>query len=1112
MSFVENVDIFSNNDKLNIESKDLKRCIIEGSKERKNVKLQIEKLEVPEKVNYEISNLIVENDVINELSGISIKLTNCTIQNIDGLLAINQRKYRELKNVELSDEKLVINTSDALDDEYKFYIDCTKSKEITQEMLDNFAKLCREGEQLTLNFTIEQLKEIQNNGLVIDKVCGVSTEIENASELSAQDAKEMIEALNLKYVKIKPKENQSFYSHHIYEATEYQKSREVLDKILEGLDPNDSNKAKLLAEIYKRLAFHMKYDYDAVKDEKIEEERKFSSRNLVGGLLEGRCVCAGYAEILRNACAICGIEARYISSKEELSIDEDGNISEDTHAFNQVKIDGVWYNVDLTWDRDRIVKGQLPQYFLKNDLDFKKMGRNGPDGKYAVIRTHIPVDYHKFDKCDKNYSQEKIEELFDPKKQPKYLVSIKEQEKVDFELPGQRIKNALERDEIRLSQGTGNSNVVIKQEPKPEPIRMTTTRTEESEDLEHKFSQTDLVDETAVLYPDGKNGDSLGIEYLSSSQTSKNLSDTEIVTKEILEDRAKGNLPQRLKNSNTIEELRKIGNGSLTKGLILLGASTVTATGEIIGLSNSPDMLNSFLNNGLMKAWGITIAGAFGIEYMKELSSSIYNSALARRIRSKLGISPDPRKLRTNIAKSSNRIIKTFATKKANPRTPIKYISKKNDQLLYNMLGEHIPYSTEFDSAIEQRLLETEIHLRSVELCDGILYSWSGIEESLYDGEVYVAKYWRTKNHPNSKDATEVEEFETHKDSRDNINPKDARDREVIAYYKRDSKGKLYMFGMGDKDTTVFYDREEPLSVESSKVKKGVQKEITTAEEIMGLEIRDRVKKPFLPPTEFVAGNGKTFISRIIPGKIQDIIKIDGAILGYSEKDAKKGKDGIIRDENTAFFLVSVIGLDGKEEYYFIDSNYEYSKVKVGINAVFGNSKPIESSKSQDILVNISTDENKQQFEKRKILAEFESADLDENGNPCPKKRIAVTRNSDGRLQVIEPYGEKDGKRYACLLPQTICMDGRVREKYEERHQEEHEEAKKMFSFNFESEDSRREYKSAAEALPVAIEAYGEYAIDPKDIVNQKGIILKLVSKIKNKQNNKKRGDNDARY
>lgn len=40
------------------------------------------------------------------------------------------------------------------------------------------------------------------------------------------------------------------------------------------------------------------------------------------------------------------------------------------HAWNQIKLDGVWYNMDLTWDRDRIVAGEMPLYLLKSDRDF----------------------------------------------------------------------------------------------------------------------------------------------------------------------------------------------------------------------------------------------------------------------------------------------------------------------------------------------------------------------------------------------------------------------------------------------------------------------------------------------------------------------------------------------------------------------------------------------------------------------------------------------------------------------------------------------------------------------------------------------------------------------
>ena len=1104
MSYVESIYIYSPNDILELESKELRRCNLIGPKDR-NIKLSIAKLEVPEKVEYNISNLTIDNETIKKLgSQNSITLTDCKLQNLEVLKFLMERKYRELNQVTFEEENIIINTSEAIEKNYKINIDCKKVKEITQELLDKISTISKENEELTLAFSIEQLKTIQENALKIDSKASSIVIIENASELAFEEINQMIEQANLKFVKITPKENEnSSYSHHIYEVKEYQKSREILDKILEGLDKNEPDKAKLFAEIYKRLAFHMKYDHDAIEDTKLKEERKVISRNLVGGLVEGKCVCAGYAEILRNACEIMGIEARYVESKENLTIDENGEIDGMAHAYVQVKIDGVWYNSDLTWDRDNIVNGKLPEYFLKSDIDFVKMGRPDKNGRYNVIRTHVPRDKQKFDKVKENYPEEKIVEYFSEEKQPKYLVTDRSAFKDrPFETPELSIKNALEK--AHAKEQTVNLKLNSKTKSN---ITMTTNpgKASAKNPLKHKFYQTDLVDEQAVLYPDGKNGAAIGIEQLNSMS----LSETELVTKELLQDRAKGNFSEKTRISENIEEIRKIGNGSLAKGCALLGMGgaswgVIGATmlnGSELGMQS--EVAQKFLENSIAIGKNILpiYLGALAVETAKEFEIHLYNSPEARNLRSKLGISPDPRKLRHSLSKSSNRMIKTFSTKKANPRTPIKYISQKNDKLLYTMLGNHIPYKPEMDSAIEQSFLENELQLRSVELCDGVQYKNGTLEENLFNGDVFIAKYWKTKNHPNPTNAYEIENYETHKDDRDNINSNDASEREVIAYYKRDSKGKLYMFGMGDKDNTVFYDLEEPLSVESSKIKKGAQKEITKAEEIMGLEIKKRMMKQMLyeerevyttEQTGTYSSTARAWVDKeIVEGNIKDIIKIDGEILGYPETATQKSKDGMKRDKNTAFFLVSVEN-KVKENYYFVDSNYSYSKVKIGYNPVFGNLKPL-SNENDSIFVNVSTDKNKTKFEERKILAEFESTGFDENGNPSSKKRIAITRNENGRLQTIEPYGEENGKRYAALLPQTICIDGRVREKYAARHQAE----TKSFSRLDVDKYFKPEFKAAASVARSRVQnAYDDYGITPEDIKKQKNKIMDLVNGI----------------
>ena len=61
-------------------------------------------------------------------------------------------------------------------------------------------------------------------------------------------------------------------------------------------------------------------------------------------------VCQGNAEIIRNLCAEYGIQASSIRGK---GIDGDG------HAWNQVQLDGIWYDDDFTLYQAFLAKNQL---------------------------------------------------------------------------------------------------------------------------------------------------------------------------------------------------------------------------------------------------------------------------------------------------------------------------------------------------------------------------------------------------------------------------------------------------------------------------------------------------------------------------------------------------------------------------------------------------------------------------------------------------------------------------------------------------------------------------------------------------------------------------------
>lgn len=73
--------------------------------------------------------------------------------------------------------------------------------------------------------------------------------------------------------------------------------------------------------------------------------------------------CQGYMSVAYKMFTEAGIPCRIIT----------GTGNDDSHGWNIVKLNGVWYNIDCTWD-DPLTKSKknllLYEYFLKSDKDF----------------------------------------------------------------------------------------------------------------------------------------------------------------------------------------------------------------------------------------------------------------------------------------------------------------------------------------------------------------------------------------------------------------------------------------------------------------------------------------------------------------------------------------------------------------------------------------------------------------------------------------------------------------------------------------------------------------------------------------------------------------------
>lgn len=147
-----------------------------------------------------------------------------------------------------------------------------------------------------------------------------------------------------------------------YSMETYKAIKQEIVNITKDIDPNlpDAEKYKI---IHDKLAQNIQYDYSALQ-EKPGSRDYYTSRNLENGLLYGTCVCAGYADILKNVLSEVGIESTYVEGRTDQG---------ELHAWNQVKIvdksgKANWYNVDLTWDSTQ--KGT--NYYLQDDATFSK--------------------------------------------------------------------------------------------------------------------------------------------------------------------------------------------------------------------------------------------------------------------------------------------------------------------------------------------------------------------------------------------------------------------------------------------------------------------------------------------------------------------------------------------------------------------------------------------------------------------------------------------------------------------------------------------------------------------------------------------------------------------
>lgn len=91
----------------------------------------------------------------------------------------------------------------------------------------------------------------------------------------------------------------------------------------------DMSEFEIVKAFHDWLVNHTQYDFAGAE----------LSHQAAGPLLNGASVCDGYTRAFDLLCYLVGIDCMRVVGT-----------AEGKHAWNKVKVDGIWYNIDITWD------------------------------------------------------------------------------------------------------------------------------------------------------------------------------------------------------------------------------------------------------------------------------------------------------------------------------------------------------------------------------------------------------------------------------------------------------------------------------------------------------------------------------------------------------------------------------------------------------------------------------------------------------------------------------------------------------------------------------------------------------------------------------------------
>jgi len=159
--------------------------------------------------------------------------------------------------------------------------------------------------------------------------------------------------------------------------------------LVEALTKNKSGDKEKFDAIFAWVASNIRYNYKAYYS--TNGAGKPDIKNI---LKRKSGICLDYAGLMDTLCELAGITNTtvYGYAKEE-TFDVNDSIYIDNHAWNAVRLDGLWYVYDVTWS-----SGNIEYFYTKRSKRILKwISKFKPRTKTRIVKAKV----YKKDVCDK---------------------------------------------------------------------------------------------------------------------------------------------------------------------------------------------------------------------------------------------------------------------------------------------------------------------------------------------------------------------------------------------------------------------------------------------------------------------------------------------------------------------------------------------------------------------------------------------------------------------------------------------------------------------------------------------------------------------------------------